>query len=208
MFNKVYMEGIDNVSDEEKLLNFCKMILNRIDMNKKFKKTDKATLLKLLNPNIPEKTFNGYRKNNATWKEDSLLRIFDDSYFNMFLTGLKIQADRLDPDDDPTFSQKFDYRYMDAMIRGSVREIKELKEEIEDLKDTVGIPEEKHISIVGDLQLKNDRLKKENNEDIKILEEKLETQRKHFEYTLAYERKDIEKRRKQLEEQFDKMMQQ
>ena len=208
MFNKVYMEGIDNVSDEEKLLNFCKMILNRIDMNKKFKKTDKATLLKLLNPNIPEKTFNGYRKNNATWKEDSLLRIFDDSYFNMFLTGLKIQTDRLDPDDDPTFSQKFDYRYMDAMIRGSVREIKELKEEIEDLKDTVGIPEKEHYRLMADLELQNHRLKKENNEDIKILEEKLETQRKHFEYTLAYERKDIEKRRKQLEEQFDKMMQQ
>ena len=204
MFNKVYMEGIDNVSDEEKLLNFCKMILNRIDMNKKFKKTDKATLLKLLNPNIPEKTFNGYRKNNATWKEDSLLRIFDDSYFNMFLTGLKIQADRLDPDDDPTFSQKFDYRYMDAMIRGSVREIKELKEEIEELKDTVGIPEKEYYDMMSD----KDRQIKMLEEENKKLEEKLETQRKHFEYTLAYERKDIEKRRKQLEEQFDKMMQQ
>lgn len=189
MFNKVYMEGIDNVSDEEKLLNFCKMMLNRIDMNKKFKKTDKATLLKLLNPNIPEKTFNGYKKNNATWKEDSLLRIFDDSYFNMFLTGLKIQADRLDPDDDPTFSQKVDYRYMDTMIRGTVREIKELKEEIEELRSADGIPEKEYYDMLSDKDREIKRLEDEN----KKLELKIESQRKHFEAMRDHDRKTAQK---------------
>ena len=194
------MEGHNN-NDEEKLSNFCKIMLTRVDMEKKFKKTDKATLLKLLNPKIPDKVINSYKKNNNSWKEDSLLRIFDDCFFNMFLTGLKIQTDRLDPSDDPIMSQKIDYRYMDHIIRGTVDEIKELQKEIDDLKDSDSVPEKEYYAMLAE---KDQEILQQSNE-IGILERKLADQRKHFEDMIKHERKTHNKLMNNLENQIDKM---
>jgi hypothetical protein len=199
MFIYVYMEGNNN--DEEKLSNFCKIMLTRVDMEKKFKKTDKATLLKLLNPKIPDKVINSYKKNNNSWKEDSLLRIFDDCFFNMFLTGLKIQTDRLDPSDDAIMSQKIDYRYMDHIIRGTVDEIKELQKEIDDLKDSDSVPEKEYYAMLAE---KDQEILQQCNE-IEILERKLADQRKHFEDMIQHERKTHNKLMHNLENQIDKM---
>ena len=194
------MEGHNN-NDEEKLSNFCKIMLTRVDMEKKFKKTDKATLLKLLNPKIPDKVINSYKKNNNSWKEDSLLRIFDDCFFNMFLTGLKIQSDRLDPSDDAIISHKFDYRYMDHIIRGTVDEIKELQKEIDDLKDSDSVPEKEYYAMLAE---KDQEILQQCNE-IGILERKLADQRKHFEDMIQHERKTHNKLMHNLENQIDKM---
>eukprot|EP00918_Siedleckia_nematoides_P091916 GHVU01201837.1.p2 GENE.GHVU01201837.1~~GHVU01201837.1.p2 ORF type:complete len:200 (+),score=41.43 GHVU01201837.1:41-640(+) len=194
------MEGHNN-NDEEKLSNFCKIMLTRVDMEKKFKKTDKATLLKLLNPKIPDKVINSYKKNNNSWKEDSLLRIFDDCFFNMFLTGLKIQTDRLDPSDDPIMSQKIDYRYMDHIIRGTVDEIKELQKEIDDLNDSDSVPEKEYYAMLAE---KDQEILQQCNE-IGILERKLANQRKHFEDMIQHERKTHNKLMHNLENQIDKM---
>ena len=193
------MEGNNN--DEEKLSNFCKIMLTRVDIEKKFKKTDKATLLKLLNPKIPDKVINSYKKNNNSWKEDSLLRIFDDCFFNMFLTGLKIQTDRLDPSDDAIMSQKIDYRYMDHIIRGTVDEIKELQKEIDDLKDSDSVPEKEYYAMLAE---KDQEILQQCNE-IEILERKLADQRKHFEDMIQHERKTHNKLMHNLENQIDKM---
>jgi hypothetical protein len=194
------MEGHNN-NDEEKLLNFCKIMLTRVDMEKKFKKTDKAILLKLLNPKIPDKVINSYKKNNNSWKEDSLLRIFDDCFFNMFMTGMKIQTDRLDPSDDPIMSQKIDYRYMDHIIRGTVDEIKELQKEIDDLKDSDLVPEKEYYAMMAE---KDQEILQQCNE-ISILERKLADQRKHFEDMIQHERKTHNKLMHNLENQIDKM---
>ena len=194
------MEG-HNSSDEEKLLNFCKIMLTRVDMDKKFKKTDKATLLKLLNPKIPDKVINGYKKNNNSWKEDSLLRIFDDCFFNMFLTGLKIQTDRLNPSDDPIISQKFDYRYMDHIIQGTVDEIKELQKEIDDLNDSDSVPEKEYYNMLSE----KDKEISEKDKEIKLLERKLAEQRKFFEDKMEHQQKMHEQRVNNLENVIDKM---
>jgi FtsZ-binding cell division protein ZapB len=194
------MEGHNN-NDEEKLLNFCKIMLTRVDMEKKFKKTDKAILLKLLNPKIPDKVINSYKKNNNSWKEDSLLRIFDDCFFNMFMTGMKIQSDRLDPSDDAIMSQKIDYRYMDHIIRGTVDEIKELQKEIDDLKDSESVPEKEYYDMMAD----KDREILQQCNEIGILERKLADQRKHFEAMIQHERKTHNKLMHNLENQIDKM---
>jgi hypothetical protein len=194
------MEGHNN-NDEEKLLNFCKIILTRVDMEKKFKKTDKAILLKLLNPKISDKVINSYKKNNNSWKEDSLLRIFDDCFFNMFITGMKIQSDRLDPSDDPIMSQKIDYRYMDYIIQGTVDEIKELQKEIDDLKDSDSVPKKEYYTMMAE---KDQEILQQCN-DIGILERKLADQRKHFEDMIKHERKTHNKLMNNLENQIDKM---
>ena len=197
------MEGHNSsaCNDEEKLLNFCKIMLTRVDMDKKFKKTDKATLLKLLNPKIPDKVINGYKKNNNSWKEDSLLRIFDDCFFNMFLTGLKIQTDRLNPSDDPIISQKFDYRYMDHIIQGTVDEIKELQKEIDDLNDSDSVPEKEYYNMLSE----KDKEISEKDKDIKLLERKLAEQRKFFEDKMEHQQKMHEQRVNNLENVIDKM---
>ena len=197
------MEGHNSsaCNDEEKLLNFCKIMLTRVDMDKKFKKTDKATLLKLLNPKIPDKVINGYKKNNNSWKEDSLLRIFDDCFFNMFLTGLKIQTDRLDPSDDPIISQKFDYRYMDHIIQGTVDEIKELQKEIDDLNDSDSVPEKEYYNMLSE----KDKEISEKDKEIKLLERKLAEQRKFFEDKMEHQQKMHEQRVNNLENVIDKM---
>tara|TARA_R100001591_G_scaffold56736_1_gene66377 strand:+ start:680 stop:1288 length:609 start_codon:yes stop_codon:yes gene_type:complete len=197
------MEGHNSsaCNDEEKLLNFCKIMLTRVDMDKKFKKTDKATLLKLLNPKIPDKVINGYKKNNNSWKEDSLLRIFDDCFFNMFLTGLKIQTDRLNPSDDPIISQKFDYRYMDHIIQGTVDEIKELQKEIDDLNDSDSVPEKEYYNMLSE----KDKEISEKDKEIKLLERKLAEQRKFFEDKMEHQQKMHEQRVNNLENVIDKM---
>jgi len=194
------MEGHNN-NDEEKLLNFCKIMLTRVDMEKKFKKTDKAILLKLLNPKISDKVINSYKKNNNSWKEDSLLRIFDDCFFNMFITGMKIQSDRLDPSDDPIMSQKIDYRYMDYIIQGTVDEIKELQKEVDDLKDSDSVPKKEYYTMMAE---KDQEILQQSNE-IGILERKLAEQRKHFEDMIKHERKTHNKLMNNLENQIDKM---
>jgi hypothetical protein len=194
------MEGLKK-KDEEKLLNFCKIMLTRVDMEKKFKKTDKAILLKLLNPKISDKVINSYKKNNNSWKEDSLLRIFDDCFFNMFITGMKIQSDRLDPSDDPIMSQKIDYRYMDYIIQGTVDEIKELQKEVDDLKDSDSVPKKEYYTMMAE---KDQEILQQSNE-IGILERKLAEQRKHFEDMIKHERKTHNKLMNNLENQIDKM---
>ena len=168
------MNGLEN--EEEQLINFCKLQLARIDMGKKFKKTDKADLLKLLIPNIPETTLKSYKKNNTTWKEGSLLRCFDELVFTMFLSGLRIHTDRLDPNDDPAFVDKFDYRYMDTMVRVHVEELKEAQNEIEELRETA-ITEKEYYNIVRE----RDECQRNSEKTIAELQQKLETQRKYFE---------------------------
>ena len=166
----------DLVNEEEQLINFCKLQLARIDMGKKFKKTDKADLLKLLIPNIPETTLKSYKKNNTTWKEGSLLRCFDELVFTMFLSGLRIHTDRLDPNDDPAFVDKFDYRYMDTMVRVHVEELKEAQQEVEELRET-SITEKEYYNIVNE----KEEYERTSAKRIAELEQKLETQRKYFE---------------------------
>jgi hypothetical protein len=167
-------------TEEEKLLNFCKLQLARIDMNKKFKKTDKADLLKLLIPDIPDITLKSYKKNNTTWKEGSLLRCFDDVIFTMFLTGLKIHTDRLDPNDNPDLVDKFDYRYMDTMVRATLDEFKELQEENEELRKT-NITEKEYYNMMRE----RDECVKNSEKRIAELEAKLESQRKFFDDRIA-----------------------
>ena len=163
-------------NEEQQLQNFCKLLLSRIDMGKKFKKTNKADLLKLLIPNIPETTLKSYKKNNTTWKEGSLLRCFDQLLFTMFLSGLRINTDRLDPNDNPDFVDKFDYRYMDTMVRAHVEELKEAQNEIEELRETA-ITEKEYYDMVRE----RDEYKRESEKKIAELEGKLESQRKYFE---------------------------
>ena len=168
------MNGLEN--EEQQLQNFCKLQLARIDMDKKFKKTDKADLLKLLIPNIPETTLKSYKKNNTTWKEGSLLRCFDQLIFTMFLSGLRIHTDRLDPNDNPDFVDKFDYRYMDTMVRVHVEELKEAQQEVEELRET-SITEKEYYDIVKE----KEEYERNSEKRIAELEQKLETQRKYFE---------------------------
>ena len=163
-------------NEEQQLQNFCKLLLSRIDMGKKFRKTDKSELLKLLIPNIPETTLKSYKKNNTTWKEDSLIRIFDDLLFTMFLSGLRIHTDRLDPNDDPYFADKFDYRYLDTMVRAHIEELKETQQEVEELRETA-ITEKEYYNMVKE----RDEYKRESEKRIADLEAKLQSQRKFFE---------------------------
>ena len=163
-------------NEDEQLQNFGKLQLARIDMGKKFRKTDKAELLKLLIPNITETTLKSYKKNNTTWKEDSLIRIFDDLLFTMFLSGLRIHTDRLDPNDDPYFADKFDYRYLDTMVRAHIEELKETQQEVEELRETA-ITEKEYYNMVKE----RDEYKRESEKRIADLEAKLQSQRKFFE---------------------------
>ena len=172
------MSGLTN--EEEKLLNFCKLQLARIDMNKKFKKTDKAELLKLLIPDIPDITLKSYKKNNTTWKDGSLLRCFDDIIFTMFLSGLKIHTDRLDPNDNPDLVDKFDYRYMDTMVRAHIEELKEAQDEIEELRKT-NITEKEYYNMMRE----RDECVKNSEKKIAELEAKNESQRKFFDDRVA-----------------------
>ena len=172
------MSGLTN--EEEKLLNFVKIQLARIDMDKKFKKTDKADLLKLLIPDIPDITLKSYKKNNTTWKDGSLLRCFDDIIFSMFLTGLKIHADRLDPNNNPDFVDRFDYRYMDTMVKSHLEDFKELQDENEELRKTA-ITEKEYYSMVRE----RDDWKSSSEKRIAELEAKLESQRKFFDDRVA-----------------------
>ena len=202
-------EETSNLTDEEKLLNFCKICLAQNDQNKKFKKTTRADLLRLLRPKIPEKIVKGYLKNNAGWKEDSLLRYFDDILFDLFLTGLKIHSDRLDPSDDPIIANRFEFRYLDHMLKIHTNAIKELKKENERLLDGEGsISLEEHKEAMDDLykDLKtSDEKSKQLKNEIKTLNEKLEFQRKHFEDTLKNERKIHESIVDNLQKTIDKM---
>ena len=163
-------------NEDEQLQNFCKLLLSRIDMGKKFRKTDKSELLKLLIPNIPETTLKSYKKNNTTWKKDSLIRIFDDLLFTMFLSGLRIHTDRLDPNDNPDFADKFDYRFMDVMVRAHIEELKEAQQEVEELRETA-ITEKEYYNMVKE----RDEYKRDSEKRIVELEEKLQSQRKYFE---------------------------
>ena len=72
------------------------------------------------------------------------------------------------------------------MIRGSVREIKELREEIEQLRSADGIPEKEYYDMMSD----KDRQVKILEEENKKLEQKLESQRKHFEAMRVHDRKE------------------
>lgn len=175
--------------EQEELLNFCKILLSRIDLNKKFKKTDKAKLLQLLRPEMSDKVMTGYKKNNKTWKEDSLLHHFDELLFPMFLTGLKIHSGRLEPVEDPDFVDKFDYRYMDHMLKNQIRKINDLEEQIEELEEDV-VPKKKHEHMVIEL---NERIQIAK-EPVELLEIKLFQQRKFFEEKLNHVEKESEKR--------------
>jgi len=204
------MDGTNNLTDEEKLLNFCKICLSHIDQNKKFKKTTRADLLRILRPKTPEKTIKGYLKNNSGWKEGSLLRIYDDVIFDLFLTGLKIHSDRLDPFDDPIIANRFDFRYLDHMLKIQTTAIKDLKKENERLVEGDGIISvEEHEDALNDLhnQYKPTlQLLKESKIQCKTLNENLENQRKHFEDMLQHERNQHKRIQNNLEKQMEKML--
>jgi len=170
--------------EQEALLNFCQILLSRIDLNKKFKKTDKAKLLQLLRPEMSDKVMTGYKKNNKTWKEDSLLHHFDELLFSMFLTGLKIHSGRLEPIEDPNFVDKFDYRYMDHMLKNQIGKIKELQLEIDELRKD---------SITNDEHYRLMREKDEIILSMKQTDNRFE-QRKFFEEKLNHVQKESEKR--------------
>ncbi len=175
--------------EQEALLNFCKILLSRIDLNKKFKKTDKAKLLQLLRPEMSDKVMTGYKKNNKTWKEDSLLHHFDELLFPMFLTGLKIHSGRLDPIEDSQFIDKWDYRYMDHMMKSQLNKVSELEEQIEELEEDV-VPKHKYDKMILEM---NERIAIAK-EPLESLERKLAEQRQFFEEKLSYAEKQAEKR--------------
>ncbi len=175
--------------EQEELLNFCKILLSRIDLNKKFKKTDKAKLLQLLRPEMSDKVMTGYKKNNKTWKEDSLLHHFDELLFSMFLTGLKIHSGRLEPIEDPNFVDKFDYRYMDHMLKNQIGKIKELQLEIDELRKD-SITNDEHYR---EMREKDEIIRTMKQTDNR-LEQKLFEQRKFFEEKLNHVQKESEKR--------------
>lgn len=183
------MEGNNNLTDEQKLLNFCKVTQSRIDCNKKFRKTDKADLLKLLRPEIPEKVIENYKKNSSRWKEDNLLYHLDNLIFPMFLTGLSIAYERLEPNTESEFVNKFDYRYMDGMVRSHLRQVGDLQEELEELQESNVSIKEYHNMLAD----KNNEIERKD-EEIKKLEEKLESQRQHFEAMRDHDRKDFQKK--------------
>lgn len=175
--------------EQEALLNFCQILLSRIDLNKKFKKTDKAKLLQLLRPEMSDKVMTGYKKNNKTWKEDSLLHHFDELLFSMFLTGLKIHSGRLEPIEDPNFVDKFDYRYMDHMLKNQIGKIKELQLEIDELRKD-SITNDEHYR---EMREKDEIIRTMKQTDNR-LEQKLFEQRKFFEEKISYAEKESEKR--------------
>jgi len=175
--------------EQEALLNFCQILLSRIDLNKKFKKTDKAKLLQLLRPEMSDKVMTGYKKNNKTWKEDSLLHHFDELLFSMFLTGLKIHSGRLEPVEDPNFVDKFDYRYMDHMLKNQIGKIKELQLEIDELRKD-SITNDEHYR---EMREKDEIIRTMKQTDNR-LEQKLFEQRKFFEEKISYAEKESEKR--------------
>jgi len=175
--------------EQEALLNFCQILLSRIDLNKKFKKTDKAKLLQLLRPEMSDKVMTGYKKNNKTWKEDSLLHHFDELLFSMFLTGLKIHSGRLEPIEDPNFVDKFDYRYMDHMLKNQIGKIKELQLEIDELRKD-SITNDEHYR---EMREKDEIIRTMKQTDNR-LEQKLFEQRKFFEEKISYDKKESDKR--------------
>lgn len=174
--------------EQEKLLNFCKIAQSRIDSNKKFRKTDKADLLKLLRPEIPDKVIENYKKNSSRWKEDNLLYHFDKLVFPMFLTGLSIAYERLEPNTEPEFVNKFDYRYMDGMVRSHLRHVGDLEEELEELSEN-NVSAREYNNMLTD---RNNEIVRKDAE-IKKLEEKLEAQRQHFEAMRDHDRKSAQK---------------
>ena len=187
--------------EQEALLNFCQILLSRIDLNKKFKKTDKAKLLQLLRPEMSDKVMTGYKKNNKTWKEDSLLHHFDELLFPMFLTGLKIHSGRLEPVEDPDFVDKFDYRYMDHMMKSQLNKVNELQEEIEELQEDV-VPKHKHEKMILELHERIAIAK----EPVESLERKLEEQRNFFEDKISYDKKESDKRIKHYQKLYEDLL--
>jgi len=183
--------------EQEALLNFCQILLSRIDLNKKFKKTDKAKLLQLLRPEMSDKVMTGYKKNNKTWKEDSLLHHFDELLFSMFLTGLKIHSGRLEPVEDPNFVDKFDYRYMDHMLKNQIGKIKELQLEIDELRKD-SITNDEHYRLMREKDEIILSMKQTDNR----FEQKLLEQRQFFEDKLNYVEKDCNKKCENFEKRY------
>ena len=183
--------------EQEALLNFCQILLSRIDLNKKFKKTDKAKLLQLLRPEMSDKVMTGYKKNNKTWKEDSLLHHFDELLFSMFLTGLKIHSGRLEPIEDPNFVDKFDYRYMDHMLKNQIGKIKELQLEIDELRKD-SITNDEHYRLMREKDEIILSMKQTDNR----FEQKLLEQRQFFEDKLNYVEKDCNKKCENFEKRY------
>jgi hypothetical protein len=171
---------------------FCNVCLSKIEINKKFKKTDIATLLKLLDPTIPDKTIASYKKNNAGWNEGNLLYHFNKIIFPLFLSALKIQSDKVELDPDGgVITEKFDFRYLDFLLSGTSKQIKELQEEVEDLQTGKGyISFDDHCRETSMLREKI----KLATQPTETLERKLLEQRKFFEDKISYAEKEAEKR--------------
>ena len=171
---------------------FCNVCLSKIEINKKFKKTDIATLLKLLDPTISDKTIASYKNNNDGCIEGNLLYHFNKIIFPLFLSALKIQSDKVKIDtDDLVITEKFDFRYLDYLLSGTSKMIKDLQEENKNLQDENGyVPEDEYYAMKKDLELQLKRAK----EPVESLERKLAEQRKFFEDKISYAEKEAEKR--------------
>ena len=156
---------------------FCNICLSKIEINKKFKKTDVVNLLKLLSPDMPAKTLESYKKNNAGWKEDNLLFHFNKVLFPLFISALNIHKGGVSFEDN-VITEKFDFRYLDYILKDTSKQIRELQEEIEEVKDASNmIPRVEHYSILRD----KDKETKQAEEDLEICEKKLAEQRLFFE---------------------------
>jgi len=179
---------------------FCNVCLSKIEINKKFKKTDIATLLKLLDPTIPDKTIASYKKNNAGWNEGNLLYHFNKIIFPLFISALKIQSDKVKIDtDDLVITEKFDFRYLDYLLSGTSKQIKDLQEENKNLLDSKGyVPEDEYYAMKRDLELELKRAK----EPVESLERKLIEQRKFFEDKLNYVENNCNKKCENFEKRY------
>ena len=185
---------------------FCNVCISKLDTNKKFKKTDVAILLKLLDPTIPDKTLASYKKNNAGWNEGNLLFHFNKIIFPLFLSALKIQTDKVELDPDgATITEKFDFRYLDYLLSGTSKEMKELKKELEEVKDGSNmVPENEYFAMKRDLETKIKRLHTEDNTE--RLEKKLAEQRKFFEEKLLFVEKESERRIKFYQDLYENLL--
>ena len=158
---------------------FCNVCLSKMEIGQKFKKTDVVNLLKLLSPDLPEKAIANYNKSNSKWKEDNLLFHFNKVLFPLFISALNIHKGGVSFEDN-VITDKFDFRYLDYILKETSKEIKELQEEIEEAKD-----ESNMIS-----QVEYFNMLRKKNEETTIVKEQFETlEKKLAEQRLFFEDK-------------------
>jgi len=162
--------------------SFVKVMSSKIEIGKKFKKTDMAMLLRLLDPTIPEQTLEGYGHNNAGWKKGNILYHFNKLFFGMFIASLQMR----EPPGTDEISEKYDYRYLDYILKETVDELKELKETVDELTD--GLEGKGYVSEKEFYNMSKDKDNKiqELEEKSDLSEMKLVEQRRFFEDKIAH----------------------